>query len=162
MGDFVKGRDICRNFYLDIVSPALGTMEHDAILIGEGSDVLGYDQLVSIDHDWGIRLTVLIEKEQYIPFVREKILERLPESYRGITVRKDEEVSNIVVTTSSIWLLENLGIKDVNHLSASDWLSYPSNIYFNLPVECSLAEHWANITGQEVSYCGTQPMCGSG
>ena len=43
MPPFTPGRTLSRAFYAEILRPLLGDRLHDACLIGEGSDVLGYD-----------------------------------------------------------------------------------------------------------------------
>ena len=53
MAEFISGRILSNQFYQEIIKPLLAGIPHDACLIGEGSDVLGYDQPISMDHDWG-------------------------------------------------------------------------------------------------------------
>jgi hypothetical protein len=122
---FVKGRILSGQFYSDAIRPLLANIPHDACLVGEGSDVLGYDQPVSMDHDWGPRLTLFMADESEAAAIRGKIIANLPESFQGFPLRRDENASNIVVTTVPKWLRENLSIADIDALKISNWLSFP-------------------------------------
>jgi hypothetical protein len=61
-------------------------LRYSAGLIGDGSEVLGFDTLVSTDHHWGPRLMIFLHPEDY-DSCREKISSHigrsLPTSYRG-------------------------------------------------------------------------------
>ena len=83
----------------EVIRPLLGDMPHDACLIGEGSDVLGYDQPISMDHDWGPRLTLFVADEKVAVAAREHILADLPDNFLGFPARRDKNAGNIQVTT---------------------------------------------------------------
>lgn len=125
MNSFIKGRELSSQFYAEVVKPLLTNTPHDAVLIGEGSDVLGFDQPISIDHDWGPRITIFISSNDEVQLIREKIISNLPEKYLGFSTFADEDASNIQVTTAKQWLYENLDINDIHSLTFSDWLSFP-------------------------------------
>ena len=61
---FVPGLELCEAFYREAVRPILDAgfpgLTHAAALIGDGSDVLGYDTPVSRDHQWGPRLILFL------------------------------------------------------------------------------------------------------
>lgn len=57
----MRGADLSRAFYERAVAPLLDGVPHAAGRLGQGSDVLGLDDDMSRDHDWGCRLTVLVE-----------------------------------------------------------------------------------------------------
>ena len=59
----MRGVDASRDFYERDVAPLLATSRHAAGRIGRGSDVLGLDDEMSRDHDWGDRVTVITEHE---------------------------------------------------------------------------------------------------
>jgi hypothetical protein len=54
----MNGIEISRRYYLDEVAPGLGGVPHAAALLGNGSEVLGYDDDVSADHDFGPRVQI--------------------------------------------------------------------------------------------------------
>jgi hypothetical protein len=68
---FIKGLELNKGFYIDVVKPLLERKYPDllysAVLLGYGSDVLGYDTEISMDHDWGPRLQLFIESKDIIP-----------------------------------------------------------------------------------------------
>lgn len=61
----VPGLELSRAYYEEVVAPLLqrhaAGLEHAAARLGSGSDVLGFDDAQSRDHDWGLRLTLLVE-----------------------------------------------------------------------------------------------------
>ncbi|GAA2637289.1 DUF4037 domain-containing protein [Paractinoplanes durhamensis] len=52
------GIEIARHYYRTEVAPGLTGVPHAAALLGPGSEVLGYDDEVSTDHDFGPRVQV--------------------------------------------------------------------------------------------------------
>lgn len=67
MGEFIKGKELCRGFFFDIAKPILDRqfpgLTYTACLLGYGSDVLGYDDPVSTDHMWGPRFYLFLQEE---------------------------------------------------------------------------------------------------
>ena len=61
-----SGLDLARGLYEEVVRPAL-TVPHTACLIGEGSEVLGFDTERSMDHEWGPRLQIFVDEESIVP-----------------------------------------------------------------------------------------------
>jgi hypothetical protein len=55
------GIEIARRFYAGSVAPLLAGVPHAAALLGDGSEVLGYDDEVSPDHDFGPRVQVFAD-----------------------------------------------------------------------------------------------------
>lgn len=86
------GVTLARGFSRDVVEPLLGRelpgLRYAAGRLGSGSDVLGLDDATSRDHDWGCRLTVLVDEADagVLPRLAEA-LDDLPETYRGWPVR---------------------------------------------------------------------------
>ena len=56
----MNGIELARAFYTRDVAPHLTGIPHAAALLGPGSEVLGYDDDVSTDHDFGPRVQVFL------------------------------------------------------------------------------------------------------
>jgi hypothetical protein len=54
----MNGIEISRRYYRTAVAPGLTGVPHSAALLGPGSEVLGYDDEISPDHDFGERVQV--------------------------------------------------------------------------------------------------------
>jgi hypothetical protein len=57
--------------------------------LGSGSDVLGLDDAISRDYDWGCRLTLLVDSADHgvTGKVSGLLEDELPQSFRGLPVR---------------------------------------------------------------------------
>ncbi len=64
---FVSGLELNRRFYKEIVQPLLSASFPDvpyaAALIGPGSETLGFDTEMSMDHDWGLHFFLFLREE---------------------------------------------------------------------------------------------------
>ena len=88
MNDHVMtGGELARRFHADVVAPllaqAMPRLGYAAGRLGTGSDVLGFDDAMSRDHDWGCRLTVLVDgsDRDAVPHLTELLERGLPSSY---------------------------------------------------------------------------------
>jgi hypothetical protein len=87
------GAGLARSFFLGVVGPLLDRavpgLAYAAARLGSGSDVLGLDDEMSRDHDWGCRLTLLVDENDrdQVPRISRLLEEELPERYRGHPVR---------------------------------------------------------------------------
>lgn len=121
--DFVPGRDLSRTFYLEAVRPVLDQhfpdLPHSAALLGRGSEVLGYDDAMSRDHNWEPRVIIFLTDDDYRRYgdtLGETLARRLPERFH------DQQTAHRVITVRS-YLREQLDV-DVDHeLEPEDWLS---------------------------------------
>lgn len=63
---FVSGLELSRRFFHEAVRPLVTSVFPDlryaAALLGQGSEVLGFDNELSVDHDWGPRVFILLQK----------------------------------------------------------------------------------------------------
>ncbi len=66
---FLPGLALSRKLYEEAVRPILTRhfpdLHYSAALIGDGSDVLGFDTEQSTDHGWGPRLRIFLGKEEF-------------------------------------------------------------------------------------------------
>ncbi|MFC8732234.1 DUF4037 domain-containing protein [Luteimicrobium sp. NPDC057192] len=125
----LSGAALAQTFYDDAVAPVLAAagVTHAAGRLGSGSDVLGFDDGTSRDHDWGLRLTVLVSPDD-VADVDALLDARLPESWQGHPVRFattwDPEVRHRVEVASVRALaLARLGIDPTDGLEPRQWLA---------------------------------------
>ncbi|WP_395814453.1 DUF4037 domain-containing protein [Devosia sp.] len=75
----MQGIELSRRFYTEIVAPWLGRtapgLPHAAALIGYGSELLGFDDEVSRDHNWGPRVHLLVERSDFDQHARRLVTE---------------------------------------------------------------------------------------
>jgi hypothetical protein len=86
----LSGGQLARQFHADVVAPLLAQaipgLGYAAGRLGSGSDVLGLDDAMSRDHDWGCRLTLLVDEadRDAVPQIGELLERELPSLTRGI------------------------------------------------------------------------------
>ena len=84
------GLDLARRYYQEVVAPLLMAdspgLPHAGARLGSGSDVLGLDDEVSRDHDWGLRMTLLVDGPE-VARVDEHLERELPASFAGLPTR---------------------------------------------------------------------------
>lgn len=147
MTEFIKGLELCKGFFFEEAKPIINkhfpNIKYSAGLIGYGSDVLGYDDIVSCDHMWGPRFYMFLSQED----IKQKdaifnaFAKNLPYTYKGFCVNftspdpNDNGVQHphyvsegdvnplIFITTFSDFLNDELGIVDFDCLHAVDWLT---------------------------------------
>jgi len=101
----VNGVELARRFYEQEVRPLLAGSEHAAALLGNGSEVLGYDDEVSTDHDFGPRVQVLLPPEATTSH-------HLPEGTE--------------LTTVDSFFRRRLGFDPADGVDLRDWLCTPT------------------------------------
>ncbi|GAA4526920.1 DUF4037 domain-containing protein [Brachybacterium paraconglomeratum] len=135
-----SGIELSRAYWEQVVRPLLAQhrpgLEVAAARLGSGSDVLGYDDAQSRDHDWGLRLTLLVE-DGHAPAVDALLERELPEHWRGLPTRFE-----------TTW--EPVIRQRVEVASAADFASSRVGIDADLlvgPAGLGL-EDWLSLTGQ--------------
>ena len=143
MSDFIPGLKLNELFYNEVITPLLklhfGDLQYSAALIGWGSDVLGYDDVQSTDHNWGLRLQIFLSKQdydKYCPLINNAFDEHLPVSFRGYPVaferigdeaRREKSGSskhNIRIETIQGFFAQYLGCNPDDEITTSDWLTF--------------------------------------
>ena len=128
-----SGADVARLFHAEAVAPILAGefpgLRYAAGRLGSGSDVLGLDDAMSRDHDWGCRLTLLMDQADAatVPAVRDRLAAQLPDSWRGRPVRfattwDGSEVHRVEAATVRDFARSRLGADPLAGLTAVDWL----------------------------------------
>jgi hypothetical protein len=149
MPRFIKGLELSRRFYEECVRPIL--QRHDphlpyaAGLLGAGSEVLGFDDAMSTDHDWGPSVQIFLRPEAsaLVDVIGELMRHELPHQFMGYSTnyiqtpedpnvkvmaitRKGEVNHRVKAFTIDKYILDLLGWKIQAALEPADWLSFPS------------------------------------
>jgi Domain of unknown function (DUF4037) len=130
----LPGAELARRFFAEAVAPLLSVampgLRYAAARLGSGSDVLGLDDALSRDHDWGCRLTLLVDADagDQVPRVRRLLEDELPERFAGFPVRFpvtwDPSVTHKVdVATVADFAASRLGTDPTQGMSVIDWLT---------------------------------------
>ncbi|WP_246595358.1 DUF4037 domain-containing protein [Actinoplanes auranticolor] len=124
----MTGIALSHRFYDQAVRPLLGGRPHAAALLGEGSEVLGLDDTVSTDHDFGPRVQVFLPDGAAPPSFA-----ALPDTFEGhptvfaTTDRNDGEPGHQVeVTSAAAFFTRRLGVDPAGGLALADWLLTPT------------------------------------
>jgi hypothetical protein len=136
MDDAATGIALSRAYFDDVVEPILADrfpgLAYSAGRLGTGSDVLRLDDATSRDHDWGLRLTVLLTDDAPEPdssaAVSAELDRMLPDSFRGLPTRfaftgETESRHHIDVDSISHFLSSRLGFDPRNGMGTEEWLS---------------------------------------
>ena len=127
----MRGADLSRAYYEDVVGPTVLArwpgLPHAAGRLGSGSDVLGLDDALSRDHDWGLRLNLLVPAE-LVGEIDQHLETVLPETFRGDPVRFslswDPPVRHRVqVHDVHTFVRSRTGITASGPLTTEEWLS---------------------------------------
>lgn len=118
------GIQIAADFYRQVVAPALAGLPHSAALLGDGSEVLGYDDAVSTDHDFGPRVQVFVASEPDIPPARA----RLTSSH------------GVLLTTAGRFFTERIGADPGRGMALADWLCTPTQVFATLTAGAVFAD----------------------
>ena len=89
--NFIKGRKLSKLFFkkevYEILKRDFAGLKYAAAFIGPGSDVLGFDTKRSMDHDWGPRLQLFIQKKDLSKReeIKKRLVEKLPRKFLGFS-----------------------------------------------------------------------------
>jgi hypothetical protein len=124
---FVPGLQVSRELYADLVRPVLEAafpgLPHSAALLGRGSEVLGFDDEMSTDHDWRPRVVLFLTEDDLARHGEEVDLllrRELPATLRGRPV--DFELHSV-----RGYFLERLAVDLDGGIEARDWLTFPEH-----------------------------------
>jgi hypothetical protein len=127
----MTGGRLAREYYENVVGPLVDTrwpgVTRAAGRLGSGSDVLGYDDDMSRDHDWGLRLTLLVDAE-IAPAVDAHLEAHLPDSFRGHPTRfattwRPEPHHQVEVGDPDGFVVSRLGIAPPGDDDLVGWLT---------------------------------------
>lgn len=126
-----NGLELARAFSHEVVEPILARrfpgLPFAAGRLGSGSDVLGFDDAVSRDHDWGLRLSLFVPDDA-VAEVAEELERLLPDAFLGRPVRfaftgQTAVRHHVEVASVHGFLEERLGFDPQTGPSVQEWLS---------------------------------------
>jgi Domain of unknown function (DUF4037) len=167
----MSGLELARRFYVEAVLPIVEAtfpgLVHSAARIGRGSEVLGFDDRVSRDHDWGPRLELFLapsDRDRCGGRLADALAEDLPSNFLGhstsfgldedgvgvpIEVAAGEPVAHgVEILELGEWCDDMMGFDPRAGVGWLDWLATSSH-------------RLAEMTGGEVFHDGLgelQPM----
>lgn len=125
------GLALSRAYFEELIGPLVTAsypgLPYGAGRLGAGSDVLGLDDQVSRDHDWGLRLTLIVP-EPAVAAVRGTLDAEVPDFFHGHPTRfapSGEAVARLHIEVSSLtdFMLPRLGFDPRLGLTVEHWLS---------------------------------------
>jgi hypothetical protein len=150
MPAFIPGLELCGRYYAELVRPLLDqrfpNLGHAAALIGYGSEVLGFDTEMSMDHAWSPRLLLFLRETDLglAGEIHQQLRRELPTHFLGfpLSIRPSEtepgvffmdenaqpgHVEHRVRIASLREFVQGEMAWDVTQPpEASDWLTFPS------------------------------------
>lgn len=148
MSKFIPGMELNKRFYTEVVKPIIQSsfpsLRYSAGLIDYGSDVLGYDTAVSMDHQWGPRFSIFLSPddiEKTGSALDSLLSERLPPLFSGFStnysgikadyIRRMEKADGetvkhlIRIHTIEEFIEQHLGLRIHEKIQPQDWLFLP-------------------------------------
>ena len=145
---FIPGLELSQYFFEDALRPLLQEafpgIDYAAARLGWGSDVLGFDTDMSMDHGWGPKITLFLEEADYAVYhekMQEYFAYNLPFEVRGFPTHFGEPYEDggvmafkstypihhmVTITTPERFFADYLGVDIQQPLTAQKWLTLPS------------------------------------
>jgi hypothetical protein len=142
----VQGLELSRRFYVEAVRPILERdfpdFDHAAALVGYGSDVLGFDDTTSRDHEWGPRVQLFVRDASSKVEIEGRLAHELPASFAGFpthfgpteepgttrlaVVDAGPVAHRVEVLLLADYLQERIGVDPLTGFTVADWLVTPA------------------------------------
>ena len=137
-----SGAELACRYYEEVVGPLLAArrpgLRYAAGRLGSGSDVLGVDDAESRDHDWGLRLTVLVDADD-VSDISALLAAELPDSFAELPIR--------FATSWDPTLTDKVEVSDPTSFATSRLGVSPARLD---PSEEVDPLDWLRLTGQSV------------
>jgi len=147
MTDFIPGLELSQYFFEEAIKPIIAKtfpdLTYSAARLGWGSDVIGFDTPMSMDHGWGPKMTLFLKESGYAAYhedLHEHFKTHLPFTIRGfptnfgepladggvMTAKTDYPLQHMVTITTPERFFENyLGVDIRKPLTPAVWLTIP-------------------------------------
>jgi hypothetical protein len=143
---FVPGLKLNQLYYSEVVGPLLKKydpeLRYSAALIGYGSDVLGFDNATSMDHNWGPRMQLFLSGDDSgrVGEIDQYLRHNLPGEFLGFSTnytakrddgtqtmcpKQNDEVNHLIEICELDGYFAGFLRKDPTRLSSLDWLCIP-------------------------------------
>ena len=149
MPTFIPGIELSRRFFFEVVRPLLEhhipDLPHAAGLLGTGSDVLGFDDVMSTDHSWGPKVLLFLTEKDFLlkKDINEMLRNELPYDFCDYPVNVEEVPDEpgtdvmkrittgpvnhrVLLTTVTRFIQSHMDFDIDQPLLALDWLTFPS------------------------------------
>jgi uncharacterized protein DUF4037 len=134
--NFIPGLELSKQFHWEVIRPILDAHYHgipySAALLGNGSEVLGFDTAQSMDHDWGPRLMLFLNEDDYsnrATKIEEVLRRSLPAQFHGFAVKWQIDGPSgyhcVELLTIRNFLLGYLNFDMRSEIEPADWLTFP-------------------------------------
>jgi len=149
MSEFIPGLELAHLYYREAVGPILEAeypkLVHSAGLIGPGSEVMGFDDQMSVDHNWGPQVMLFLSDEDHARMadgLHQTLGYNLPFTFQGYPTHF-EDISDdpgsvvpkminsrpinhrVYITTLHGFVRRYVGIEPDQKLTLLDWLTIP-------------------------------------
>lgn len=146
---FIPGLQLCERFYWEAVRPILDArfpgLQHAAALLGSGSEVLGYDDVMSTDHHYGPRVLLFLHEADWrssVQAIHQALATDLPYHFLGYSTNFSEPDPNdngtqllteidsgpvnhrVALHTLKSFFIEQLNFDIAQPLTPADWLTF--------------------------------------
>lgn len=142
----MQGIELSRRFYVDVVQPWLSRvapgLRYSAAITGTGSELLGFDDETSKDHDWGPHVRLYLSEADFHRQARDLLAafsREVPQTFEGEIVAwsgrsrppangpdaVEDTAHGLEIHTLEGDLEASFGLRSLNKLSLFDWLSFP-------------------------------------
>jgi hypothetical protein len=137
-------------------------LRYAAALIGYGSEVLGFDDEMSQDHEWGPRVQLFTDEVERAQEIERTLAEELPTTFAGFPTNfaHDEDPDTVRMTAIESgpvahrvqtfkladYLRVRIGVDPREGLTAADWLVTPSQQLLELTAGDVFADPTGDLT----------------
>lgn len=121
----ISGRELSRTLFEERVRPTLDAsmpdLQYSAALLGRGSEVLGFDDAMSTDHDWQARVQIFLTATEY-----ERRAEEVRQALSAVSSGEVQGWStDVPVLNLREFVRQQLGLDIEAELTALDWVTLP-------------------------------------